>query len=89
MISLDRAGEKRQSVEKEITQKSQLVALKAAPEKGHANNELISLLAGFFGVPRTDVEITAGGASRNKKVLIRDRSLKEIERAIQELDTGA
>ena len=37
-------------------------------EKGRANAELIELLAEFFSVAKSEVEIVSGGHSRNKRV---------------------
>ena len=50
------------------------VALKAAvsapPADGRANEALLQLLAGQWGVPRRDLAIVAGHHSRNKSVRI-------------------
>ena len=40
--------------------------LRAAPEKGKANDELVGLVAGHFGVKKSQVSIAAGGKSREK-----------------------
>lgn len=42
----------------------------AVPEKGKANGELRRLLADFFGVPKTNVEIVSGEASQKKRLRI-------------------
>lgn len=46
------------------------VALAAAPVDGEANQELVRTLADHFGVPRRQVELTAGQAGRTKRVRI-------------------
>jgi uncharacterized protein (TIGR00251 family) len=46
------------------------VALAAPPVDGEANEELVRLLADHFGVPRRNVELTAGQAGRTKRVRI-------------------
>jgi hypothetical protein len=46
------------------------VKLCAIPEKGRANEELIAVLADYFKVPRGNVELLSGEASRRKRVRI-------------------
>lgn len=46
------------------------VALAAPPVDGEANEELIRTLADHFGVPKRNVELTAGQAGRTKRVRI-------------------
>jgi uncharacterized protein len=59
-----------------------LARLNSPPEKGKANSELIELLAEALGVRKTDIEIASGAASRNKKVLIRNNPLADIEKKL-------
>lgn len=44
--------------------------VKAAPEDGKANKELIELIANFIGVTKKSVEIVSGLTSRKKKLAI-------------------
>lgn len=44
--------------------------LKAAPEDGKANKELINLIAEFVGVSKKSVEIISGLTSRKKRLAI-------------------
>ena len=44
------------------------VKLKSAPVKGQANQELIELLAKYYKVSKSQVEIVKGLASKNKVV---------------------
>jgi uncharacterized protein len=44
--------------------------LKSAPLDGRANDELVALVARHFGCRKADVSITAGVASRTKRVRI-------------------
>lgn len=46
------------------------IQLAAPPVEGQANAELIELLAKALGVPRRQVELLAGDASRRKRVRI-------------------
>lgn len=48
------------------------VGIKARPEKGRANEELIDKIARHFKVPRLRVRIVAGWASRRKIVEVAD-----------------
>ena len=46
------------------------VRLKAPPVRGEANRELVSLLAGRYGVPESAVRIVRGQTSRIKVISI-------------------
>jgi uncharacterized protein (TIGR00251 family) len=46
-------------------------AVRAAPERGRANDELIEVLAKALGIARSDAEIVAGASSQDKKVRVR------------------
>jgi uncharacterized protein len=47
-----------------------LARVRAVPERGAANLALEKLIAGWVGVPRSTVQIVAGGKSRLKTVTI-------------------
>lgn len=55
-----------------------VVRLKAAPEKGKANKELIATLAKFLGVAKADMDIVSGTASRQKRVLVKNLPLSHV-----------
>lgn len=42
----------------------------AAPDKGHANDAVVNLLAEYFNVPKSRVKILSGLTFREKKVVI-------------------
>lgn len=46
------------------------IALHAKPHEGEANKELISYLAEFFNVPKSQVIILRGQTSKNKTVSV-------------------
>lgn len=46
------------------------VYIKSPPVKGKANEEMIEMLAKYFAVRKSDIEIVKGGHSRNKTVKI-------------------
>jgi uncharacterized protein len=55
------------------------VRVAAPPVEGAANDELVRFFAKLFGVPRGDVEIVAGRASKNKVVRARGAGRAAIE----------
>jgi len=46
------------------------VKLRAPPEKGRANEELIEALSGIFGVSSSNIEITSGATNSKKSIRI-------------------
>lgn len=54
------------------------VRLKSRPVKGRANNELMSVLSDFFGVPKGYIDIIKGSRSKRKLINVKvyDYSLK-------------
>ena len=58
------------------------VRLHATPEKGQANEELVSFLAEYFDVSKSRVRLISGRTSRIKRVEIEGKSLEEIRRMI-------
>jgi uncharacterized protein len=55
----------------------------APPERGRANAALAELLAEVLGVPRADVRVVAGHASRDKVVEIDGLAGDEVERRLE------
>ncbi|MGD8386123.1 MAG: DUF167 family protein [Desulfobacteraceae bacterium] len=55
------------------------IKVKAPPLEGRANKALIALLAKALRVPKRDVEISSGEKSRDKTLLIRGLTPKEVE----------
>jgi hypothetical protein len=49
---------------------SYLAYLKSPPVDGRANAELIALLAGHLGVPKSAISIKSGAASRIKRISV-------------------
>jgi hypothetical protein len=50
--------------------KALLVRVAAAPEKGHANDELVTWLAKRLGIPRSSVSIRTGLTARLKNLVL-------------------
>jgi len=58
------------------------VWLKATPEDGKANEELVRTLADKFGISRSEIEIVRGFSSKNKLVDISGISVEEIKKTV-------
>lgn len=56
--------------------------LKAVPEKGKANKELIRFLSKSLSIPQVNFSIQRGDTSRIKQVLIVDGDYKAIHKAL-------
>ena len=54
-----------------LTNQGLVVSLRATPENGKANAALICVLADYFNVPKSNVEIRSGLTSRHKIVEIK------------------
>ena len=48
-----------------------IIGVKASPEKGKANEEIVRKIAKHFGVPKSAVRIISGVSSRKKIVEIK------------------
>ena len=55
------------------------ISVKAAPEKGQANDEVLAILAKLLGLPIARFRITAGAASRHKWVEMPDEAMRVLE----------
>ena len=64
------------------------VRVAAAPEDGKANEAVVRLLADTLSVPRRDVRIVSGRASRDKTVAVAGLGPEEIERRLAEASAG-
>jgi uncharacterized protein len=56
--------------------------IKAQPEKGKANEELMEALAGLFNVPAINVEIASGATNSRKSVLVRGVSAADAAKVL-------
>jgi len=63
------------------------VSVRAAPERGRANEAVVRLLETLFGVSSGDVELTAGHASQDKVVHIRGCDEATLRRALSRVLT--
>lgn len=66
------------------------VAVRAVPERGRANDELLSILAAALDVDRAALEIVAGATSQDKKVRVHGVNATELQRRLATLlDTAS
>jgi uncharacterized protein (TIGR00251 family) len=57
--------------------------IRAPPEKGRANEELIDALAGIFNVPGANVAIVSGATNSRKSVLVRGVSAADAAKVLE------
>jgi uncharacterized protein (TIGR00251 family) len=60
-----------------------LVKLKAPPERGRANVELIDALARLLNVPSVRIEITSGATDSRKSVKVRGMAREDIVKVLR------
>jgi uncharacterized protein (TIGR00251 family) len=60
-----------------------LLRLRAAPEKGEANRELLQLLARALSLPRAQVLLVRGQLSRHKVLRLPARAAKALSRHLE------
>lgn len=65
------------------------VRVTAAPERGHATEAVLVLLADTLGCARGDVTLVSGGASRDKIVDVAGIPPEETERRLAAAGRGA
>lgn len=54
------------------------VAVKQAPERGKANQAVVTLLATALGIKKTQLELLSGQTMRKKRFLVREVSVEEL-----------
>lgn len=69
------------SFDKKIT-----VFVKAQPDKGKANKELLKFMAKIMEKTTSDISIVAGQTSRDKTIIVRNDSKQNVERKILEFE---
>ncbi len=57
--------------------------IRAPPDKGKANDELINALSGIFHVPAKDVEITSGATSSRKSILVHNITASDVAKVLE------
>jgi uncharacterized protein len=65
------------------------VAVRAAPERGHANDELIALLARALGLPTDALQIVGGTSSPDKRLRVSGLDAIELQQRIDAVLRGA
>jgi uncharacterized protein (TIGR00251 family) len=59
------------------------VAVRAAPERGRANQELLQILAAALRVDPSQIELVRGATSQDKQVRVRGLDEPELQRRLQ------
>jgi uncharacterized protein (TIGR00251 family) len=59
------------------------VKLKAPPERGKANEELIEALSALFGVPSARMEITSGATNSRKSIKVKGIKREEAIKTLR------
>ncbi len=72
LITLIVKPQSKQADIKQIDTTTYEIAIKAKPEKGKANKEIIELLAKFFNIKKNQITIVKGHKSRQKIIQIED-----------------
>jgi uncharacterized protein (TIGR00251 family) len=63
--------------------------IRAAPERGKANEAVVRLLAKTFDVKRSDVVVVSGAGSQNKTVEIRDAEAATVVNRLRDAGIDA
>ncbi len=58
------------------------VAVRAAPERGRANEELLDILAAALAVPSSALEIASGATAQDKRIRVAGLDAAELRRRI-------
>lgn len=61
------------------------VRLRAIPEKGNANEALLSFLAETLNLPKSSLEITQGLTSRHKRIYITGLRIQDLDALLQKI----
>lgn len=59
------------------------VSVRAPPERGRANDEVVEVIAAALGLARAAVEVVGGGAARQKRVLVRGLTVEDVRARIE------
>jgi uncharacterized protein len=65
------------------------IAVIAPPEKGKANQAIVELLAGTFGLSKSSVKLLSGQTSRQKKFLLEGVNLPRANEVLDKLIAGS
>jgi uncharacterized protein (TIGR00251 family) len=60
------------------------VAVTAPPDAGRANTAIREVLAAYFGLKKSQVDLASGAASRDKKVLLRGIIRADVEKTMHQ-----
>ncbi len=69
------------SLDKKIT-----IFVKAQPDKGKANKELLKFMTKILDKTSSDISIVAGQTSRDKTIIVKNDTKQNVERKILEFE---
>jgi uncharacterized protein (TIGR00251 family) len=58
------------------------IKVRARPEDGKANEELICTLADYFGIPKSEITLKSGYTSKSKLLLARGVDITKVSRQL-------
>ena len=64
------------------------VSVTQAPEKGKANKALIAVLSKGLSLKKSQIELISGATSPQKRFLVRDVSLSQLQERIERASQG-
>jgi uncharacterized protein len=64
------------------------IAVTAPPDKGKANEAIVSVLAAALDLPKSSVELMNGHTSRQKKFLLKGATASAVEGIVKRLVTN-
>jgi uncharacterized protein (TIGR00251 family) len=64
------------------------IAVTAPPDRGQANEAIIAILAQSLDLPKRSLTLLSGQSSRQKRILIRERTLEQVQAWLAQFETG-
>lgn len=64
------------------------IAVTAPPDRGLANEAIIAILAQSLDLPKRSLTLLSGQSSRQKRILIRERTLEQVQAWLAQFVAG-
>ncbi len=65
------------------------IAVTAPPDRGRANEAIVEVLSESLGISKSQIQLHSGPTSRQKKFLIRNKSLEEVQQWLSACREGS
>ena len=62
------------------------ITVKSQPRKGEANEEIVSMISGWFGLEESSVAIVSGLKERSKTVSVRGMDVERVLQVLTEME---